>query len=53
LFGDNDWMSKDGAERLVKDYNNMRLHKINDAGHQLIFDNPEEVTQKIREVVHE
>jgi len=46
-------MSRDGAERLVKDYNNMRLHFITDAGHQLIFDNPEEVTKKIREVANE
>jgi pimeloyl-ACP methyl ester carboxylesterase len=46
-------MNRDGAERLVKDYNNMHLHFITDAGHQLIFDNPVEVTQKIREVVEE
>jgi hypothetical protein len=46
-------MNRDGAERLVKDYKNMRLHFISDAGHQLIFDNPAEVTQKIRQVVHE
>ena len=46
-------MNKEGAERLVKDYNNMRIHEINDAGHQMIFDNPAEVTRKIREVVLE
>ncbi len=53
MFGDNDWMNQSGAEKLVKDFNNMRLHKINDAGHQLIFDSPVEVTQKIREIVLE
>lgn len=48
FFGDQDWMSKDGAARLVKDFKNMEMHIIDSAGHQLIFDNPVDVTRTIR-----
>ena len=48
FFGDQDWMSKDGATRLAKDFNNIEMHIIDNAGHQLIFDNPVDVTRMIK-----
>lgn len=48
FFGDQDWMSKDGAARLVKDFTNIEMHVIDSCGHQMIFDNPVDVTRRIR-----
>ncbi len=47
FFGDIDWMSKDGAARLEKDFKNIDVHVIESAGHQMIFDNPLDVTKTI------
>ena len=45
-------MNQDGAKRLVKDYEHMNHHIIQSAGHQLIFDNPKDVTDKLIEVIN-
>lgn len=39
-FGDEDWMPRDGAERIVKDkFKNIRITTVPKAGHQIVFDN--------------
>ncbi|CAM6005302.1 unnamed protein product [Sphagnum balticum] len=50
-FGDEDWMSKDGAKRLAVDFENIKVHEIKNAGHQLIFDNPLAIAENIK-LVH-
>ena len=50
LFGDEDWMQPDGANRLSKDFKNMNVHQVKNSGHQLLFDNPIGVCKIIKEV---
>lgn len=39
-FGDQDWMPKEGAEKLVKDkFKNVSMTIVPKAGHQIVFDN--------------
>ena len=40
-FGDEDWMPKDGAQRLStsKQYKNIHMTIVPKAGHQIVFDN--------------
>ncbi|CAD8187809.1 unnamed protein product [Paramecium pentaurelia] len=45
-FGDQDWMDHQGAINL-NFYQNINLRIINDAGHQLNFENPQGVVQAI------
>ena len=43
-------MNQDGAKRLVNEFDNINHHIIKNAGHQLIFDNPKDVTNKLIEI---
>jgi hypothetical protein len=47
LFGDNDWMQSEGAYRLQGAMENVKVHVVSEAGHQLIFDNPTRVSALI------
>ena len=38
-------MPPEGAERLAKDFPNVKVHYIENASHHLAFDNPLRVTQ--------
>ncbi|EAR91168.1 alpha/beta fold hydrolase (macronuclear) [Tetrahymena thermophila SB210] len=50
MFGDDDWMNKTGCQRLFKEnYLQGRVVEIKDAGHQLPFDQPDDITNKILE----
>lgn len=40
LYGDQDWMQPEGAERLANEFKNIKVHMIESAGHQMMFDNP-------------
>lgn len=42
-YGQEDWMDSCGAERLASKHKNIKFNKITEAGHQLIFDNPDEI----------
>ena len=42
-YGDMDWMSRNGIEKLIKQNKNISLTIVPDAGHQLVFDNPKTV----------
>ena len=46
-FGSVDWMDSVGAQKLHEDYKNISFSRISNAGHQLIFDNPDEVSWNI------
>ena len=40
FFGDEDWMPKEGAERIVQEkVKNVTLTIVPKAGHQIVFDN--------------
>ena len=45
-------MSIKGATRLSQKYKNITLNIIKKAGHQLIFDNPQDVAAKMKEKVY-
>ena len=49
MYGDKDWMKPAGAKRLEKDYKTVKVHQINGAGHQLLFDDPERVATIMRD----
>lgn len=51
LFGDTDWMNQEGAHRLKEQFKNVKVHTVENAGHQLIFDNPPQVAATIKKVV--
>ena len=36
-------MDSEGARRMCKEFKNVSMNTVNNAGHQLIFDNPDEV----------
>ena len=40
-------MDRTGAIRLHKDFENVACELVDNAGHQMIFDNPDEVVAKI------
>ena len=40
MYGDDDWMRPAGAVRLAKDYENIQVHEVEKAGHQMLFENP-------------
>ena len=42
-FGQQDWMDSKGAKNLAQKHKNISFHIISNAGHQLIFDNPDEI----------
>ena len=44
MYGDEDWMQSDGARRLAREFKNIKVHTIESAGHQLLFDNPSQVS---------
>jgi pimeloyl-ACP methyl ester carboxylesterase len=44
LYGDNDWMRPAGAHRLAQEFKNIRVHEVENAGHQMLFDNPRRVS---------
>ena len=44
LYGDQDWMQPTGAYRLSRQFKNIKVHNVEDAGHQLLFDNPSKVS---------
>jgi len=47
-YGSSDWMDATGAQRLASAYGNQfRFFKISKAGHNINFDNPEELTELI------
>lgn len=50
MYGDEDWMKPAGAHRLAQEFKNMKVHKVSNAGHQMLFDNPAGVSEKIIEV---
>ena len=45
-------MSIKGATRLSQKYKNITLNIIKKAGHQLIFDNPQDIAAKMKEKVY-
>ena len=47
-FGDIDWMNQKGAEKLQKE-KRCKLKIVENAGHQVVFDNPEELSECIKE----
>ena len=49
MYGDKDWMKPYGAKRLEADYKTIKVHEIENAGHQLLFDNPEKVASIMRD----
>ena len=46
-FGSVDWMDIVGTQKPNEDYKNISFSRISNAGHQLIFDNPDEVSWNI------
>ena len=48
MYGDQDWMKPAGAYRLRKDFENIKVQIVPDAGHQMLFDNPAEVSEKVK-----
>lgn len=46
-YGQYDWMDSHGAQRMAQKFDNVSFDLISNAGHQLIFDNGEEVSLKI------
>ncbi len=46
-YGQVDWMDRTGAIRLHKDFENVVCDLVDNAGHQMIFDNPDGVVAKI------
>jgi len=40
-------MDRKGAQRLAKTHKNVICETVDDAGHQIIFDNPTEVVARI------
>jgi pimeloyl-ACP methyl ester carboxylesterase len=47
-YGDNDWMDKKGAMRLVaKSKKNFRVVTVIKSGHQITVENPEEITKHL------
>ena len=52
FYGDEDWMEPYGAFRLRKVFQNMSVHFIKKAGHQLIFENPKDIVQIMTEKVN-
>ncbi|CAD8175783.1 unnamed protein product [Paramecium pentaurelia] len=46
-FGDQDWMDKKGAYNLAKNNNNIKIRIIENAGHQLNFENPKGVYEQL------
>ena len=49
-YGDNDWMEKDSARALVQKHpnnNQLSFTLVENAGHQVIFDNPQRIAAYI------
>ncbi len=46
-YGSVDWMDRKGALRLAQSQKNVTCETIKDAGHQIIFDNPLGVVNRI------
>jgi len=42
-------MQPAGAHRLEKEFKNIKVHIVKKAGHQMIFDNPEEVSRIMKQ----
>lgn len=50
--GDEDWMNLKSPNRLSEKFKNIRVNLISKAGHQLTFDNPEEVSVLIKKIIY-
>lgn len=49
--GDEDWMNLKGPNRLSETFKNITTHIIPKAGHQMTFDNPREVSDRIKKII--
>lgn len=52
FYGDDDWILQAGANRLSQEFKNIRVHTINNSGHQIMFNNPTQAGAEIVKICH-
>lgn len=53
FYGDDDWILQAGANRLSQEFKNIRVHTINNSGHQIMFNNPTQAGAEIVKICHQ
>jgi pimeloyl-ACP methyl ester carboxylesterase len=53
IYGDIDWMDRDGTNRLMQKFPNVKCHACEKSGHTLYMDNPSEFAKCVRKALEQ